>query len=363
MKDNTISFEIRDTGRGIPPEDLPHVFDRFFQSKQVALTLNTGSGIGLSLSQELANLLGGNIQVASRLGEGSTFSLLLPASRAAQSDKVTAVSDLHIPDTASYIKDIATSTNEEQFRILVVEDNLEVQSFLSSLLSNKYQVVTAKDGQEALRYLQQKDKAIDLILSDVNMPVMNGYELLAALKEDKKLRQLPVIMLTAKTRERSKFKALRMGVDDYLTKPFSPTELLLRIQNLLDNYQKRLSFQKEFLAVNPEFEPTISADQKWLKELEKYALHALDQRLDLNANYLATNMAISERQLARKVRLLTGLTVGKYMQEIKLQKARNLIEQNALHTIAEVGYACGFKSPSYFTKLFTEHFGKSPTMY
>jgi signal transduction histidine kinase/CheY-like chemotaxis protein len=367
LKDETVCFEVKDTGRGIPPEDLPHVFDRFFQSKQAALVMTTGSGIGLSLSQELAHLLGGSITVVSTVGKGSTFTLLLPVVRAEQPSNAAAVSDLLIPDTVSYLKEAPTTANEEQFRILVVEDNLEVQSFLSSLLSDTYQVVTANDGQEALNYLQKQpekeSKKIDLVLSDVNMPVMDGYELLSILKKDEQLRQLPVIMLTAKTKERSKFKALRLGVDDYLTKPFSPTELLLRIQNRLDNYQKRLAFQQAFLQVKPIFEEAPAADQVWLQELEAHALKALDQKIDLNVSYLAGKMALSNSQLGRRVKLLTGLSIGKYISEIKLQKARHLLEQKAFSTVAEVGYACGFNSASYFSKIFMQAFGKSPTAY
>jgi DNA-binding response OmpR family regulator len=249
---------------------------------------------------------------------------------------------------------------------MIVEDNVEVQGFLQQLLAPDYEVLTFDDGQAALDFLsanKNKSLPVDLILSDINMPRLDGYGLVEALKKEEQWQQIPLIMLTARTKERSKLQALRMGVDDYLTKPFSPIELKVRIENILGNYQKRIAFQKDYLKVNPQFEVSPSADQVWLKDLETYALEALEKRIDLTAGHLAVQLNIGERQLARKVKLLTGLTIGKYITEVKLQKARHLVEERSYSTIAEIGYASGFRSPSYFTKVFTDYFGKTPTAY
>ena len=271
LKDDKVNFEIKDTGRGIPPEDIPHVFDRFFQSKQTAWVSSTGNGIGLSLSKELADLLGGSIQVVSILGEGSTFYFSLPAKGSTKgSIGKEQETTFQIPE---FIPEILPGTNEKKPRIMVVEDNPEVQSFLQLILQSDYEVHCFDDGQYALDFLQEhssKNLPTDLILSDINMPRLNGYELIEAVKQHTLWQQLPLIMLTARLQEGSKLKALRMGVDDYLTKPFSPVELKLRLLNIYTNYQNRLASQRKYLEVNLKFESTASADQVWLQELEEH---------------------------------------------------------------------------------------------
>ena len=366
LKQNEVWFEVQDSGRGIPADDLPHIFDRYFQSQQEDLSTSTGSGIGLSLSLELARLMGGDIRVESRYGHGSTFALSLPARGRIRTDEAEVKTDLTLPDTAVYLDEKKVESNGVIPKILVVEDNLEVQEFIKSLLIGHYKVITKDNGLDALNFLKaNKDidqLPIDLILSDINMPKMNGYELLAAIKEDSFYQQVPVIMLTARIQDKSKFKALRMGVDDYLTKPFSPTEVLLRINNLLANYQKRQIYKKKY-QVAPKFEEAVSADQAWLEALEKVMLKALDKKVDINIAYLSDAMAISERQLSRKVKLLTGLTIGKYIQAIKLQKARHLLENRIINSVSEASYLSGFNSPGYFTKVYQKYYGKNPSIY
>jgi signal transduction histidine kinase/DNA-binding response OmpR family regulator len=366
LQENSVVLEVADSGRGIPEEDIPHVFERYFQSKNEKLVQTSGSGIGLSLCQEFAKLMEGELTVKSIFGKGSTFQLKIPAK---QSLEKSNWQEENLQITNEELPNLSTQSNgpsKNASTIMIVEDNPEVQSFVKSLLENDYKVICFDDGQAALDFLESQsgnNLPIDLILSDINMPRLDGYGLIEAIKQNEKWHQLPMIMLTARQQEKSKLKALRMGVDDYLTKPFSPIELKIRIQNILNNYQNRVATKEEFIAVNPEFEDTISADQVWLKELEEHSLVALDQKIELTINYLADKMALGPRQTARKVKLLTGLTIGKYIHEVKLQKARHLLEQKAYPTVAEVGYACGFNSPSYFTKIFNRHFGKTPTSY
>ena len=312
--------------------------------------------------------MGGNIRVESDLGKGSTFTLSLPV-KEANIYETELVTDHSVAQVLHATKSVSLNTevvsqNQQKGNLLIVEDNLEVQSFLKDLLSTNYHTITKNNGLEALNFLKEQNKEnVDLILSDINMPLMDGYELLKVLKQDEQLQQLPVIMLTAKVKEKSKLKALRMGVDDYLTKPFSPTELTLRIQNLLNNYQQRVVYQKAYYEVAPQFEDAISADQSWLQELENKALEALEKQLDLTIPYLSNTMAISQRQLARRIKLLTGLTVGKYIQEIKLQKARYLLENRIIQSVAEAAYLSGFKSPSHFNKIYFRYYGKNPSTY
>lgn len=360
-----IIFEVADTGRGIPEADLPHIFERYFQSKDEKLVQTSGSGIGLSLCQEFAKLMNGQLSVKSDFGKGSVFRLSVPVKQSQEeSNWQKEEIPFHVPQNIPASTE--NGSTKERPRIMVVEDNTDVQSFLKSLLETDYQVFSFDDGQYALDFLKEntaEELPVDVILSDINMPRLDGYGLIDAIKQHERWQQLPMIMLTARLQERSKIKALRMGVDDYLTKPFSPVELKVRLQNILENYQNRLSSQKAYLDVNPTFEPTISADQAWLQELEEHAINALDAQIELTNFFLAEQMSLSTRQLSRKVKQLTGLTVGKYVHEVKLQKARHLLEQKAYPTVAEVGYACGFNSHSYFTKIFNRHFGKSPASY
>lgn len=362
---SSLTIQVKDTGRGIPNNDLPHIFERYFQSKEEELVKSAGSGIGLSLSQELAQLMDGEISVSSTWGEGSTFTLTIPARAVEASENgflwqspSALFSDHKLGQTE------ANQAPEGSPRIMIVEDNLELQEFIQQLLAKDYQTLVFEDGQQALDYLQEQDQKnlpVDLILSDITMPRLDGYGLLEAVKTDNHLHRLPIVMLTARNKERHKLRALRMGVDDYLTKPFSPLELQARLKNLLYNYQQREAFRKATLQVNPNFGEAVSADQAWLEQLEKTVLDALDKQIDLKEEYLADVLAISGRQLRRKIKSLTGLTMGKYVQEVKLQKARHLLENKAYPTVTEISYACGFKSASHFAFLFANHFGKRPS--
>lgn len=360
-----ITFTITDTGRGIPEKDLPHIFERYFQSKEDELVQSGGSGIGLSLSQDLAQLMGGKIIVKSTWGQGSTFTLNIPA-KAVESAEDSAEWQAPLPAISNQ-KTGQPELNQapkDSPRIMIVEDNLELQEFVQQLLAKDYQTLLFKDGQEALDFLQKQDNhqlPIDLILSDIMMPRLDGYGLLEAVKADNRLHRIPMVMLTARNKETNKLRALRMGVDDYLTKPFSPLELQARLKNLLYNYQQREAFRKASLEINPDFGETVSADQAWLEQLEKVVLDALDKQLDLKEELLADALMISGRQLRRKIKSLTGLTMGKYVQEVKLQKARHLLENKAYPTVTEISYACGFKSASHFALLFSNHFGKRPS--
>lgn len=360
-----LTITVTDTGPGIPEKDLPHIFDRFFQSNETDSAKFGGSGIGLSLSQELAQLMEGKLTVKSIRGKGSIFTLTMPARVAAASEN----GETWEPSPYLISPSIPAATDVNQApkgspRIMIVEDNLELQEFIQQLLAKDYQTLVFKDGQEALDYLQEQGQGklpVDLILSDIAMPRLDGYDLLEAVKGDSRLHRIPMVMLTARNRENHKLRALRMGVDDYLTKPFSPLELQARLKNLLYNYRQREDFRKANLPIKPDFGETVSVDQAWLEQLEKIVLEALDKQLDLNEEYLANAMAISGRQLRRKIKSLTGLTMGKYMQEVKLQKARHLLENKVYPTVTEISYACGFKSASHFALLFANQFGKRPS--
>ena len=363
QENNQLTISVEDSGRGISQEDLPHVFDRYFQSKNKSFTTEGGSGIGLALAKELVGLMGGQLTVDSEWEKGSTFNLTIPVEVI---EVINLDPSLSIEETSIITSPLIAPKKEGKaaHKILIVEDNHEMQQLLVSILADKYDYVIANNGAEAWEMLNKQTSELEglsLILSDVMMPKMDGYELLEHIKQHELWRRLPMIMLTARAAEEDKLQALRLGVDDYLAKPFSTEELLTRIENLISKYEEREAFSK--LELQLDFESSPSADTKWLKELEEACLTAIDKRLDLTNNYLAEQLAISTRQLQRRVKALTGMSVKQYVQEIRLQKARHLLENKVYNTIAEVAYASGFNTPGYFSRIYEKHFGKRPASY
>jgi signal transduction histidine kinase/AraC-like DNA-binding protein len=361
---NQLCVSVSDTGRGISKEDLPYIFDRYFQSNNKERIAEGGTGIGLALAKELAGLMNGILSVNSEIGKGSVFQLKMPVEIIATSSDSEKTTDetmevLPLPVFAVHKKSEAASS-----KILIVEDNQDMQQMLVELLKDNYDYVVANNGAEAWQWLQDNDPKVEnisLIISDVMMPEMDGYTLLGKIKEHDSWRQLPVIMLTARAAEEDKLQALRLGVDDYLTKPFSTEEFFTRIENLIERFEERQSFAH--LQLQPEKVSTPSADERWLKELEEACNAAIEKQLDITNNYLANHFAMSIRQLQRRIKALTGMTSKQYVQEVRLQKARSLLENRTYNTIAEVAYASGFNTPTYFSRVYEKHFGKRPASY
>jgi signal transduction histidine kinase/DNA-binding response OmpR family regulator len=364
--------EVQDTGKGIPPEDLPHIFDRFFQSRGENYNPNGGIGIGLALSHELALLMQGSLSAVSEAGQGSTFCLKLPAQPVDSSGPAPTPQPAMAREssTATTPYNPTPSIAKKKSKLLIVEDNTDMQQLLRNLLQDQYHCLLASNGAKAWQLLEAHDEKIrdiDLIISDVMMPEMDGYTLLEKIKAHQHWQKIPVIMLTARAAEEDKLKALRMGVDDYLLKPFSPVELSARAYNLIANYQARSVISAELITAddksNAATEAMPSNDLTWLETVEKLTKKALDEQLKLNTSYLAKRTFMSERQFSRKLKATTGLTPSGYIQEAKLSKARHLLESRAYSTVSEVAEACGYSSGSYLSRIFQERFGKMPGDY
>ena len=245
----------------------------------------------------------------------------------------------------------------------MVEDNSSLQQYLKIILEEKYNVILANNGQEAMKRLIDGSHSPSLIISDIMMPIMDGYQLLKLVKEHDKLRHIPMIMLTARAEKIDKLEALRIGVDDYILKPFDEDELLARIHNLLQNAQVRKVENENNLvskAVNHNEILLSEKDNTWLKNLEERLLRHIEET-DFTIEVLATELNISQRQLTRKVKSLTGLTPNKYITTIRLHQARELLLADSNMTIKEVSYKVGFLKTTYFSKLFTEYFGVKPS--
>lgn len=374
-------IEVADNGTGIHPDDLPYVFDRFYQSGQLNYQAQGGTGIGLALSMELAHLMQAKLWVQSDYGKGAHFFLEMPYQEVNPSS-VEMVIPAERKEWAELSANELLSANFQSSsairqKILVVEDNQDMQLYLKMILEPHFQLVLAKNGEEAIQVLEDNaSPEIDLIISDVMMPVMDGFTLLQKLKRHAKWQLIPVIMLTARAAEEDRMTALRVGVDDYILKPFQPEELLIRSQNILKNDQVRKKYLQSLAVLTTVAEPdqvestqqkqmdtsdlSLQKEDIWLaklKETVKLHLHSFD----FNINELAYQLAVSRRHLSRKVKSLTGLTVNQYIQEIRLQEARHLLESGTMTSVKAVAYGLGMKDVKYFSKLYIQRFGKRPS--
>ena len=398
-----ISITVSDSGPGIPPEDLPRVFDRYFQSCSPGKPAEGGTGIGLALCHEYTKLFGGTISVESTVGKGSVFSVEFPVTLAGPSQlpqagaTPEAIETDAIPQAAVKAKPVASpEATTPRPTLLVVEDNLELQDYIRLILKDKYNVVTAENGKVALEILAGEQsgrvsgskrhevhqphvltfsrshlltRSPALILSDLMMPVMDGYQFLEKLKSDDATHHIPVIMLTARAEARDRLKALRIGVDDYLTKPFDEEELLVRIENLLANSKNRQTDLREDkpdtnLPVTEEAVVDVSfvseTDRVWLESFEAFVQKNIANEM-LNIPLLASEFAMSESTLLRQLKRLTGLSPVQYLQEVRLDKARHLLENRSYDSISKVAGKVGYSDLRSFSRSFKQRFGKLPS--
>jgi YesN/AraC family two-component response regulator len=371
LKNDNIQLEVRDTGRGIHPDDIPHLFNRYFQTKDGTSAAEGGTGIGLSLCHEYAKLMGGDIGVESTQGKGTVFSVWFPVVYAngsmASTTPLPVGLEQELTNTESTVpmqdaKPPRPASRPGSHKLLIVEDSPDLRKYIRELLEEQYEVLEARNGKEALKKLSEHSD-IHLILSDLMMPEMDGYELLKRIKEDQELFNLPFIMLTARADSDSRLNALRVGVDDYLTKPFEEAELLARIKNLLKNYQARTKASASTEAATEENVEMISiVDREWLQDFEAYILDNLSSEA-LSVPELAAHFAMSESTLRRRLQQLTGLSTKQYLQEVRLNKARQLFEMRTHKTVSEVAKAVGYTQLRSFSRIFKERFGKTPSSY
>lgn len=390
IRNDHLYLSVKDNGRGIHPDDVPHVFDRYFQSSRPDRPAERGTGIGLALCHEYARLFGGDITVESTIGKGSVFEFRCPVRFAETPPQETEKHDdantrllvkekqkLAPQTPASLVREEASSMSKPT--ILLVEDNPDLQQYMCMLLSSQYRVVTASHGREALEILsplpaspREGEVGLSpsplgraregLIISDLMMPIMDGYQLLEKLKSDDATRHIPVIMLTARAEARDRLKALRIGVDDYLTKPFEQEELLVRISNLLKNQtsrQKEAAFHQgeEFVTSKQSVK-----DLQWLETFENFVKGNLSDTL-LCIPMLAQEFAMSESTLLRQLKRLTGLTPNQYLQEIRLEQARLLLENRTHNSVSNVASKVGYIDTRSFSRRYKKRFGKLPSEY
>ena len=359
---NSLQISVQDTGIGIPKEGLEKVFNRFYQVKRA--DYKEGTGIGLALCKELAELHRGKVWVESEIGKGSIFFVQLPFKETF--DDVETTEDVtnkpieSIESIKQKDKEITSFSKLHRQMVLVVEDNADLRSYMELLLSDEYEVITIKNGKEALEWLADSsfNRQPSLIISDIMMPIMDGITLLKALKNTDEFRHIPVIMLTAQKHTDVKIDALRIGVDDYLTKPFEVQELLARVRNLIENTTQRITAIPTVKTTKRD--TTVTAfDIQWLKTVEDKILENIsDNKFTLN--HLAAEINVSTRTLQLKIKAITGQTPKKYQRSIQLHHARKLLKSGEIKTVSELSYQLGFEDQHYFSTLYKKEFGVTP---
>ena len=375
-----LHVRIRDTGQGIGPEALPYIFDRFYQVEDLASQKPQGSGIGLALTQEMVKLMKGTIEVDSAPGAGTTFFLKFPVNREAQLQegfsKSLGKESMQTPlagvpeKTQAALKVVEQSndpgTMEEGSMednglptVLLVEDNADLRLYVTSFLENRYRVMTANDGGEGIRVATEK--VPDLIVSDVMMPVKDGFELCNTLKNDERTSHIPIILLTAKADFDSKMSGLRKGADAYLTKPFEQEELLVRLEQLF-SLRKKLQERYQNAALTPPSSPAPQAvyelEDAFIQKLRQLVLDNIAEE-DFGIAHLCRGLQVSRTQLHNKIKALTGQSTSEFVRMVRLYKARELLQTTDLN-VSEVGYEVGISSPAYFSRIYSEAFGEPP---
>lgn len=361
-EEDRVFIQVIDTGSGIQPGNLPHLFDRFYTEDR-----SMGTGIGLHLVKEYIHMHGGEIRVESEPGQRTTFTVCLRKGKAHFEDSdLMETSVSHQAYEASRLDDSETHkmlSKTYPYTILITEDDDEVRCFLERELSPHFKTRTAANGKDALRVLEEEE--ISLVVSDVMMPEMNGFELCRMIKSQLPFSHIPVILLTALTDERQRIFGITGGADDYIQKPFHTDYVKIKIIHLLQERQKlrerlleKLRDNKLLLSVPEKVE---SIDDAFLRKFAEQ-IEAVYADPEYNVEKLSETLGLSRGHLHRKIKELTGTAPVEFLRTYRLNKATQLLRQNA-YTVSEVAYRTGFSSPAYFSKCFKAVYGVTPTEY
>ena len=346
---------------------MPYIFDRFYQADSSLTRRAEGTGIGLALVKELTELLKGTIEVDSIEGKGTTFTLQLPLQVAKEQHlppiTQNANTQIQLSTKNTYRRFSKTSLQTQNHQqknkkapvLLLVEDNPDIHTYIRSILENEYIILQAYNGEEGLQ--MAKERIPDLIISDVMMPLKDGYELCAELKQDECTSHIPIILLTAKAALQSRIEGFEQGADAYIAKPFHADELRLQSKNLLTT---RNNQQRKYQQTTLQYQPTKTADNPEQRFLKKVIL-VIEKYIDdenLNVNRLSELLYMSNSQLYRKIQALTNYTVTQFIRNIRLAKAKAMLE-NGEGNVSEVAFNVGL-TPSYFSRCFTKVYGFPP---
>lgn len=367
--DNLI-ISVADSGRGIPPEDIANIFDRFFQVDKVH---PKGSGIGLSLAKAFVELHEGSLSVVSELGKGSVFTVSIPIKHVAETpvEVKGAITGSDVSDEVGRIErqepalPSDSDSDEERPLVLVIDDNTDILILLSELLNERYRVITAPNGSEGVRLAAKY--VPDLVICDVMMPVMDGLECCRRIKSEVSTSHIPVLMLTACSMDEQRVQGYESGADGYLSKPFSDVVLSARCDSLIQNRRRIIdlySADKNIPAPTrkapqaPASQPGDIDNEFYRRFIEIF--RASMSNPDVNVDALAAEMGLGRSQFYRKIKALTNFSPVELIRNIRLKEARNLLLTSEM-TVSEIAYAVGFSTPAYFTKCYRESFGETPS--
>ncbi len=352
LKNDEVNITIADNGIGIPEDRIEHIFDRYYQVGKSNKT-NEGNGIGLSMVKEFVELLDGKINVTSKEGEGSYFSIIFPI--------VEPKENGYINDISSNNNETITSNNNDcKNSILIVEDNVELKEYLIQLLSQKYNVVAVENGIEAIKHLN-KNTTYDIIISDWMMSEMDGITLCKTVKKKDSLKSIPFIMLTALDQIENQKEGYMAGVDEYIAKPFEPELLFLKVDNLINRNKLVKHSLKVEEIIKPKNKKETTFDEILVEKISNVINNEMSNP-DFNQQVLGDKLGLSQMQLYRKVKEHMQTTPNELIRSVRIKRAKQLLQQEGF-TINEVSYKVGFNDSKYFSRCFTKETGICPSLY
>lgn len=356
-----VMISVADNGCGISSDELPYIFDRFYQAKNAG----RGTGIGLAIVKAFTELHHGEVSATSIEGKGSTFTIHIPVRQKGEvtnqpTEKIEQLvepsSAEEVPNQARHIDELIQPYQTDKPEVLIIDDNIDIRTYLRSVLSEKYNVSEAADGKVGLELARKI--VPDIVLSDIMMPVMDGLAFCQQLKTDKAISHIPVILLTARSLDEQRAEGYEHGADAYLSKPFSLRLLLSRIDNLIESRKKLNQTWSKGVEDDEIGNISNEIDKSFLKQLRKIIQENLANS-DLSVEQIGDEIGLSRVQLYRKVKALTGYSPVEMLRKARLTRARHLLRTTE-KTVSEVAYAVGFSTPSYFSKCYKDEFGESP---
>ena len=368
--DSNAVITVTDNGPGIDEEQLKRVFERFYQSSARPKSGQIGYGIGLNLAYKITRLHGGNITAANRtdVEHGTVMSVMIPLGNS-HLPKEQLVDESYFADIAKMESPVLTTDKEKQqrtrkkttYRIAVVDDDEEIRDFLRTELGASYYVNTYCDGKQALEAIVSD--VPDLVISDIVMPEMDGFTLLKRLKNNTKTSHIPIVLLTSRNEQKLRVEGLEQGADAYIDKPFNIEELEARVTGLIEN---RNRLRGKYMGVQEQTDTVKQIELTGInEEMMKKVMEAINEHLDdsdFNVEALADIIGMSRAQLHRRVKEATGITVGEFIRNLRLQQAARMLEKGD-NTVQQVAWAVGFSNPTHFSAAFKRYFGVSPMEY
>ncbi len=364
-KNRYLQIEINDTGKGIPRDHLDKIFDRFFQVDENKNTIQ-GSGLGLALTRSFVDIHHGIIKVDSIPGEGTSFKVLLPEDDSVfnQEEKI----ESNLPMTNQYIHPTPYVDNEQQEKkgrdiksfaetILIAEDNYDLSNYLCEELSDEYNVITVNNGREGIKVTL--DEMPELVISDIMMPEINGFDLCKTIKTNILTSHIPVILLTAKTDNEQKIAGFSHGADAYITKPFDIDFLKAQVKQIIENRKKLKEKYSNYLFSPDSLESFPSINDKFIDKVTNMIMKNMGEQ-SLNVEHLSQELGMSRGHLHRKIKSAVGLGPNEYIRMIRLKEAAKLFMKKD-YNISEISFMVGFNNPAYFTKCFKDYYNLSPS--